>query len=91
MEHSQAEIASALGVYNSSISHELQCNHSKLGYRLKQAHQISLQRRKKARARITVDIWVLVDVNLSQDWSREQIAGRFREVDITISHEHIYQ
>ena len=91
MEPSQTEIADALGVHRSTISRELRRNRGKRGYRPKQAHQFALQRRKKARKRITTDIWALVEEKLRQDWSPEQIAGRFKEGDIAISHEHIYQ
>ena len=88
MEHSRTEIANTLGVHRSTISRELQRNRGKRGYRPKQAHQFALQRRKKARKRITADIWGLVEAKLRQDWSPEQIAGRFKEEGIAISHEH---
>jgi IS30 family transposase len=91
MEHSRTEIADTLGVHKSTISRELQRNRGKRGYRPKQAHQFALQRRKKTRKRITADIWTLVEEKLRQDWSPEQIAGRFKEEGIAISHEHIYQ
>jgi len=91
MEHSRTEIADTLGVHKSTISRELQRNRGKRGYRPKQAHHFVLQRRKKARKRITVDIWALVEEKLRQDWSPEQIVGRFQEEGIAISHEHIYQ
>jgi transposase, IS30 family len=91
MEHSRTEIAETLGVHRSTISRELQRNRGKRGYRPKQAHQFALQRRKKVRARITADIWAMVEEKLRQDWSPEQIAGRFKEEGIAISHEHIYQ
>jgi len=91
MEHSQTEIAETLGVDRSTISRELQRNRGQRGYRPKQAHQFALQRRKKARKRITADIWKLVEERLRQDWSPEQIAGRFKEEGIEISHERIYQ
>jgi len=91
MEHSQTEIASTLGVHKTTISRELQRNRGKCGYRPKQAHQFALQRRKKVRARITANTWALVEAKLCQDWSPEQIAGRFKEEGIAISHEHIYQ
>ena len=90
MEHSQTEIADTLGVHRSTISREMQRNRGKRGYRPKQAHQFALERRKKARKRITADIWALVEEKLRQDWSPEQIAGRFKE-GIAISHEYIYQ
>ena len=63
--------------------------HGKRGYRLRQAYQITLQRRKKARARITTDIWALVKEKLCRDWSPEQIAGRFKEGGVAISYEHV--
>jgi IS30 family transposase len=91
MKHSQTEIANALGMHRSTISRELRRNQGKRGYRPKQAHQFALHRRKKARKRITADIWALVEEKLHQDWSPEQIAGRFKEDGIAISHEHIYQ
>ena len=91
MEHNQTEIADTLGLHKSTVSRELQRNCGKRGYRPKQAHQFALQRRKKARKRITADTWVLVEEKLRQDWSPEQIAGRFKEEGIVISHEHIYQ
>jgi IS30 family transposase len=91
MGHNQTEIADTLGIHKSTVSRELQRNRGKRGYRPKQAHQFALQRRKKARKRITADIWVLVEEKLRQDWSPEQIAGRFKEEGIVISHEHIYQ
>ena len=91
LEHSRTGIADVLGVYKSTISRELQRNHGKRGYWPKQAHQFALQRRKKTRTRITADIWALVGEKLRQDWSPEQIAGRFKEEGIAISHEHNYQ
>ena len=91
MEHSRTEIADTLGVHKSTISRELQRNRGKRGYRPKQAHQFALQRRRKAQKRITADIWALVEEKLCQDWSPEQIAGRFKAEGIAISHEHIYQ
>jgi len=91
MEHSQTEIAETLGVHKSTVSRELKRNCGKRSYRPKQAHQFALQRRKKACKRITADVWALVEEKLRQDWSPEQIAGRFKEEGIAISHEHIYQ
>jgi len=91
MEHSRIEIASALGVHKSTISRELQRNRGKRGYRPKQAHQFALQRRKKARTRIAAELWALVEAKLREDWSPEQIAGRFKGEGVAISHEHIYQ
>lgn len=91
MGHSQTEIADALGVHKSTISRELQRNRGKRGYRPKQAHPFALARHKQAQKRITADSWALVEAKLRQDWSPEQIAGRFKEAGVAISHEHIYQ
>jgi IS30 family transposase len=91
MGHSRTEIADALGVHKSTVSRELKRNRGKRGYRPTQAHQFALQRRKKARKRITADLWAIVEEKLRQDWSPEQIARRFKEEGIAISHEHIYQ
>ena len=85
MEHSRTEIADTLGVHKSTISRELQRNRGKRGYRPKQAHQFALQRRKKARKRITADIWAIVEEKLRQDWSPEQIAGRFQQCALLIN------
>ena len=91
MKHSQTEIANVLGTHRSTISRELKRNQGKRGYRPNQAHQFALQRRKKARKRITTEIWTLVEEKLREDWSPEQITGRFKEENIAISHEYIYQ
>jgi len=91
MDHNRTEIAETLGVHKSTICRELKRNRGKRGYRPKQAHQFALQRRKKARKRITADIWAMVEEKLRRDWSPEQIVGRFKEEGIAISHEHIYQ
>jgi IS30 family transposase len=91
MACTQTQISHLLGVHKSTISRELQRNRGQRGYRPKQAHQFALQRRQKGRARIGADTWALVEAKLRQEWSPEQIAGRFREQGIAISHEHIYQ
>jgi IS30 family transposase len=91
MACTQTQISHLLGVHKSTISRELQRNRGQRGYRPKQAHQFALQRRQKGRARIGTDTWALVEAKLRQEWSPEQIAGRFREQGIAISHEHIYQ
>ncbi len=91
MKHNQTEIANVLGIHRSTISRELKRNQGKRGYRPNQAHQFALERRKKVRTRITTEIWVLVEEKLREDWSPEQITGRFKEESIAISHEHIYQ
>lgn len=92
MEHNRTEIAYAIGVHKSTISRELRRNRGQRGYRPKQAHQMALSRRKKARPHISQDTWGLIEDRLHQDWSPEQIVGWLkRNKGISISHESIYQ
>lgn len=91
-KHSQTEIAKVIGVHKSSVSRELKRNRGKRGYRPQQAHEKALERRVKAVAQITVEVWETVEALLQQDWSPEQISGRLaKEQGICISHEWIYQ
>ena len=56
--YNQSEIAREIGVDKSTVSRELKRNQGLRGYRPKQAHQLSLQRRKdKAKERIKPEIW----------------------------------
>lgn len=91
--HSQSEIADILGRHKSTISRELRRNCGLRGYRPKQAHCLSVERRQsKARCRIANDHWTLVERLLREDWSPEQVSLWLRaEYDIRISHEWIYQ
>jgi IS30 family transposase len=92
MGHNQTEIANVIGVQKSTISRELQRNRGQRGYRPKQAHQMALSRRKKAKPRIPAGIWMLVECQLRQEWSPEQISGWLkRNARVQISHERIYQ
>lgn len=91
MEHSQSEIAKAIGVHRATVCRELKRNCGKRGYRAQQAHQFAQTRRKKVKTRIRAEDWALVEENLRQDWSPEQISGRMQKAGIRISHEHIYQ
>jgi IS30 family transposase len=91
MGHRKTEIAECLGVHKSTISRELKRKRGKRGYRPKQAHQFALQRQKRSKKRITGEIWELVEEKLREDWSPEQIAERFKQEGIQISHEFIYQ
>ena len=92
MEHSKHEIATVLGVDCSTIYRELKRNRGQRGYRPKQAHQMALAKRQKASTRIAPSDWALVEEKLRQDWSPEQIAGRFaQEGPVQVSHEWIYQ
>ena len=91
-DHNQREIADVLGVHKSSIQRELKRNRGKRGYRPKQANEKALARRKrKTQARISAEIWVLVEKELREDWSPEQVSGRLKKSGFSVSHERIYQ
>jgi len=95
--NSQAHIAQALGVHPSTISRELARNRGQRGYRPKQAHRRSLERRHTARkaVKMTPETIAHIEDNIRQDYSPEQIAGRMKaDPDYhgpTVSHERIYQ
>jgi IS30 family transposase len=92
MEHTQTEIANSLGVHKSTISRELKRNRGQRGYRPKQAHQKTQERRARNGPQIEEQDWQLVEENLKLDWSPEQITAWLkRERDIQVSHESIYQ
>ena len=91
-QHSLSEIAAVIGVNKSSVSRELKRNRGQRGYRPQQAHERAVGRRRKARSRISAELWATVEHLLRQDWSPEQISGRLKkEQKVCISHEWIYQ
>lgn len=92
-EHSQATIATVIGVDKSTISRELRRNRGKRGYRPKQAHRFAQQRRREAvQKRIPSETWEMIADKICQDWSPEQISGWLeKNTDISVSHEWIYQ
>jgi IS30 family transposase len=88
-------IAKQLGRDKSTISRELRRNRGARGYRPKQAMCLSRERSATSAAngrRVNAAVWAAAKDKLREDWSPEQIAGRFRR-DGTgqISHETIYQ
>ena len=88
----QTEIAETIGKHKSTISREVRRNRGQRGYRPKQAQQMSLDRRKKAKPRIQESTWAWIESKLQEDWSPEQIADWLkRNTDIQVSHERIYQ
>lgn len=92
MKHTQSAIAQAIGVHRSTVGRELKRNTGQRGYRPKQAHQLALARRVKAKPRITAATWELVAEKLRQEWSPEQIAGWLKRQGLEqVSHERIYQ
>lgn len=91
--HSQTEIAKELEVHKSTISRELSRNQGERGYRPNQAHEKAHERRAQATPakRILAETWKVVEEQVRQDWSPEQISGWLRQRAICISPEWIYQ
>ena len=90
--HPGSEIADVIQVHKSTVSRELKRNRGQRGYRPQQAQRLAVRRRPKGAPRITVEMWVLVEKLLRQEWSPEQISGRLKkEQGVRISHEWIYQ
>jgi transposase, IS30 family len=90
--HNQSQIATNVGCHKSTISRELHRNCGDKGYRPYQADELAYDRQCEAyRSRIAWETWQEVERLLRQDWSPEQIAGRFKlEKRATVSHECIY-
>ncbi len=89
---SQTEIAEKIGVNKSTISRELKRNTGLRGYRPKQAHQLSKNRKATcSKVRITVHHWMRIEALIREDWSPEQISEwLFLNESIRVSHEWIY-
>jgi IS30 family transposase len=91
-QHSITEIARRVGRDKSTVSRELRRNCGQRGYRPAQAKR---EQRAAVSAgnglRVEDAVWDMASARLRDDWSPEQIAGRFRR-DGTgqISHETIY-
>ena len=90
---SQLEIALEIGVHPSTISREVARNRGGRGYRPKQAqHRTEERKLKHVTIRIEPHTWTLIESQLRQDWSPEQVAGWLKgERHIQVSHERIYQ
>ena len=94
MGHSRTEIAKELEVHKSTIGRELRRNTGERGYRPKQANEKACERRVNAahKERISAETWEVVEEELRQDWSPEQVSGWLeKRQGIRISHEWIYQ
>ena len=92
MGQNQTEIVKVIGAHKLTISRELRRNRGQRGYRPKQAHQISLIIRKKAKPRIQEATWALIDSKLQEAWSLEQNSDWLnRNTDIQVSHERILE
>ena len=90
----QKEIASELARSASSISRELRRNVGLRGYRPKQAHELTNQRRRTAfkTCKLTSKVTAWIDKLLHDDLTPEQIAGRLAlEEKVHLHHETIYQ
>lgn len=82
----QRQIASLLKRSESTISGELRRNTGSRGYRPKQAHKKSEERRAINARRIDEDVWEFAQERLLEQWSPEQISGH-----AAISPETVYQ
>ena len=94
MQVPKKEIAKIIGRSQSTISREIKRNTGKQGYRYKQANRLANERHKMKpkKIKLTDEIKVLIDVEIKNDWSPEQIAGRFKKDGIIcLHHETIYQ
>ena len=91
---SQIAIAFEIGVHKSTISRELRRNRGKKGYRPKQAHFRTVERRRRANKfwKMTPQVIVLIEDLIRQEFSPEQVSGFLaKKHKIRISHETIYQ
>ena len=92
IDQDQTQIAKLVGVNKSTLSRELRRNCGQRGYRPKQAHQIAMSRKKKAKQGIISEAWALIEEKLRLDWSPEQISGWLKKnTEVAVSHEWIYQ
>lgn len=89
----KSAIARELGVHKSNIGRELKRNLSKRGYRPQFADRTAqARRRNRVKRRITRETWSEIDTRIKEQWSPEQICGRFAlEGKRAVSHEWIYQ
>lgn len=92
----QAQIASDLGVDQSTISRELARNTGKRGYRFKQAQAFAARRCSAGKGVATVMTPALTArverLLIAHQWSPEQICGKLRREEGTqVSHESLYR
>jgi IS30 family transposase len=88
------QIARELQRDHSAISREIKRNKGERGYRPIQAHKLACERaqRRANGPRIDPEVWAAAQLCLEEKWSPQQIAGRFKILDIgKICHESIYQ
>lgn len=82
----QQKIACILNRSRSTISRELARNSGRRGYRPKQAHAKSVERRAVNAHRVDDSVWQFAQEKLLEQWSPEQISGH-----VAISPETVYQ
>jgi transposase, IS30 family len=88
------KIALAVDKNVSTISREIAGNTGERGYRFNQADKKTIERRSEAsRApkKLTDELKEVIKEKLLEEWSPEQISGRFKLDGNSISHESIYQ
>ena len=88
------KIADDLGRSQSSITREIARNTGKRGYRHQQADSFAQARqREKPRAiKLTKEVKEQINKGIKEDWSPEQICGRFKQAGkVSLHHETIYQ
>ena len=91
---SMRKIAGMVGCHVSTISREINRNTGGRGYRYKQADDKAVERRSMASStpkKLKPELKKMMMNKLLEDWSPEQIAGRFKLDGYSISHETIYQ
>lgn len=91
---SSIEVAVELKVHRSTIERELKRNSGRRGYRYKQAHDVSIERRSSVpnpNLKMTPQLNSLIEEDLKLQWSPVQISGRLKRQGIDISHETIYK
>lgn len=91
---SQRTIAKVLNIHHSTISREIKRNSGQRGYRYKQAHEKSRERKLKNPApnqKMTFQLIGIIDRKLKVQWSPVQISGWLRRQGQGVSHETIYK
>lgn len=94
MELSLHDIANKLGKHVSTISREIARNTGRRGYRINQADTRACERRSHVSSKpkkLTDELKSEINSKLLEDWSPDQISGRFKFEGTSISHETIYQ
>lgn len=91
---SHGTIAKELGVHPATISRELKRNSGQRGYRHKQAHEKSQERRVDTphpNQKMMLQLISAIEKDLRLQWSPVQISGRLKRQGLYISHETIYK